>query len=201
MLQTRPENGTTKSFGPFDLLAKVGRGAHSTVYKARHKPTGKLAAVKVLSQLVGLEPGAVERFKREFTIIRKLQHRHLVRSIAMGEDQGLCYLVLEYVPGQNLEQRVKQHGPLAIEDAAAVFVQIADGLRYLHSNQILHRDLKPSNIFLTNENIAKLGDFGLLKQLMDENPITQTHQALGTIEYGAPEQFEDAKRVDRRCDI
>ncbi len=191
----------SKTLGPFELLQVIGRGANATVYKAKHKPTGKLAAVKVLPRILGLEPAALERFRREFTVIRQLRHRHLVRAVAVGEDRGLNYLVLEFVPGENLEQRLKQKGVLSIEDTAAIFVQIADGLRHLHSHRILHRDIKPSNIFLTPENVAKLGDFGLLKQLADDVGITQTRQSLGTLEYSAPEQFEDAKRVDRRCDI
>jgi serine/threonine protein kinase len=200
VLQTRGDNRTL-TFGPFELLGKIGRGACTVVYKARHLPSGKLAAVKVLSHLAGLDAPSLERFKREFTVIRALQHRHLVRAVAFGEEKGLRYIVLEYVPGQSLEQRLKQHGPLSLEDAALVFVQVADGLRYLHTRSILHRDIKPSNIFLTNENTAKLGDFGLLKQLNESSQTTHTNQSLGTVEYGAPEQFEDAKRVDRRCDI
>ncbi len=192
---------TAKFLGPFELIRVIGHGAHATVYKAKHKPTGKIAAVKILKRLLGLEPVVLERFRREFSVIRQVQHRHLVRSLAVGQDRGLNYLVLEYVPGQNLEQRLKKKKSLSIEDTATIFVQIADGLRHLHANRILHRDIKPSNIFLTHENIAKLGDFGLLKQLADDVQITQTHQSLGTIEFSAPEQFEDAKRVDRRCDI
>jgi serine/threonine protein kinase len=192
---------TTRSLGDFELLQTIGRGANATVYKARHKPTGKIAAVKVLARHLGLDPIALERFKREFTLIRQLQHRHLVRAIAFAERQGIRYLVAEYVPGLNLEQRLRQTGPLPVEDVAAIFVQIADGLRHLHINNLLHRDLKPSNVFLTDQNIAKLGDFGLLKELDNDAPITQTQQSLGTMEFGAPEQFEDAKRVDRRCDV
>jgi serine/threonine protein kinase len=199
--QKAPDQKPSKVLGPFELLEVIGRGASAIVYKARHKPTGKVVAVKILPRLLGLEASALARFRREFTAVRELQHRHLVRSIALGADKGLRYLVLEYVPGQNLEQRLKDQGSLSVEDTAAVFVQIADGLRHLHANHILHRDIKPSNIFLTRENIAKLGDFGLLKQLTDNVQLTQTHQSLGTIEYGAPEQFEDAKRVDRRCDL
>ena len=201
MLPSHVAVKSSKSLGPFELLQVIGRGANAIVYKARHRPTGKLAAVKILPRLLGMEADALERFRREFRVIRMLLHRHLVRSVALGEDRDLHYLVLEFVPGQNLEQRLKQKGCLPIEDAVAIFVQIADGLRHLHANRILHRDIKPSNIFLTAENIAKLGDFGLLKQLADDVSITQTHQSLGTIEYSAPEQFEDAKRVDRRCDI
>jgi serine/threonine-protein kinase len=136
MLQTQAEPKPSITFGPFEILAKLGRGAASTVYQARHLPTGKFAAVKVLAQLAGLEPGVLERFKREFTVIRRIRHPHLVRSVAMGQEKGLWFLVLEFVPGQNLEQRLKHHGPLPLEEAAAIFVQIADGLRFLHANSI-----------------------------------------------------------------
>ena len=121
-------------------------------------------------------------------MIRQLRHRHLVRAVAVGADRGLNYLVLEFVPGENLEQRLKKKSCLLIEDTAAIFVQIADGLRHLHANRILHRDIKPGNIFLTHENIAKLGDFGLLKQLTEDGQITQTHHPSARSDT-APEQF------------
>ncbi len=112
----------------------------------------------------------------------------------MGKQDGAPYLVLEYVPGQNLDERLQAKGALAAEEAAGIFRQVADGLRYLHANRILHRDIKPSNIFLSAHR-AKLGDFGLLKNLNQVDHITRSRQAMGTIDYGAPEQFEDAKRV------
>jgi serine/threonine protein kinase len=201
MVQTLGAVKASKSLGPFALLQVIGRGANAIVYKARHEPTGKLAAVKVLPRLLGLDPAPLERFKREFNVIRRLQHPHLVRSVALGMDRGLHYLVLEFVPGDNLEKRIKEHGPLTCDDAAAIFTQIGAGLGHLHANRILHRDIKPNNILVTPDKLAKLGDFGLLKQLTDDGQITRTHQSLGTMEFGAPEQFEDAKRVDRRCDI
>lgn len=190
-----------KVIGPFEILQTIGRGASSTVYKARHIPTGKYAAIKVGPNFLELEPDALERFKREFTVIRELRHPNLVHPLALGEHNQVPYLVLEYVSGQNLEDFLKQHGSLPVEDAVAIFLQAADGLRFLHEHQILHRDIKPSNIFLNRDHQAKLGDFGLLKRMSDDAQLTRSHQGMGTVEYGAPEQFEDAKRADQRCDL
>jgi serine/threonine protein kinase len=190
-----------KTFGTFEVLEHIGRGATATVYKVRGKYTGKIAALKVGPSMLMLEPSAVERFRRELTVIRPLEHPNIVRALGSGEQDGIPYLVLEYVPGQNLDQRLKERGPLSPPQALAVFLQVAEGLRYLHENDILHRDIKPSNIFLTPDNQAKLGDFGLVKNLNTEENLTQSRQAMGTVDYGAPEQFEDAKSVDKRCDL
>jgi serine/threonine protein kinase len=190
-----------KCFGPFELLEKIGHGGNATVHKARHKTTGKIVAIKVARQFLEMAPGSLERFKREFTVIRRLQHANIVRALGLGEADEVPFLVLEYVPGPNLEEHLKQRGHLSFEDAATIFLQVTEGLRYLHTSNILHRDIKPSNIFLGREHHAKLGDFGLLRNLSDNARITGSHQGMGTMEYGAPEQFEDLKRVDHRCDL
>jgi serine/threonine protein kinase len=190
-----------KSFGAFEVLAMIGRGGTAAVYKVRHKVTGELAALKVGPPYLQLEAGALDRFQQEFTAISPLSHPNVVRALSQGEQDGASYLVLELVPGQNLDEHLKQKGALTPADAVAIFLQVADGLRYLHANHIVHRDIKPSNIFLTPDHQAKLGDFGLLKNLKDSLSLTRSRQAMGTIDYGAPEQFEDAKRVDRRCDL
>ncbi len=190
-----------KQFGPFEVLARIGRGGTATVYKVRHAPSGKLAALKVAPRIWEFEPGALERFQRECLLMRPLRHPNIVRALGLGEHDGVCFLVQEYVPGQNLDEHVKQHGPLPPARAIALFRQVADGLLYLHEHDVLHRDIKPSNIFVTPDGRAKLGDFGLVKDLKGDPPLTQSRQAMGTLDYGAPEQFEDAKHVDRRCDL
>ncbi len=192
---------TPKIFGPFEVIAKIGSGGSAAVYKVRHRASGKIAALKVCPRYVQLSPDAAKRFHQEFTTIRPLRHPNIVRAVGWGEHDGFTYLAMEYVPGQNLEMRLKDKGPLTAEEAVAVFLQIAEGLRYLHSHHILHRDVKPSNIFLTANNQAKLGDFGLIKNLIDDAHLTQSRKGMGTIEYGAPEQFEDARSVDPRCDL
>jgi serine/threonine-protein kinase len=179
----------------------IGRGATATVYKAREPGAKQVVALKVGREFMGLEPGAMERFRREFTAIRDLDHPNVVRALALGEASEIPYVVMEFVAGQNLETAVKQHGPFAARDALALFLQVAEGLRYLHEHDTLHRDIKPSNIFLDGKGNAKLGDFGLVKKLNDKVILTRSRQGLGTMDYGAPEQFEDAKRVDQRCDL
>lgn len=190
-----------RSFGPFEVIGTIGRGGAATVYKVRHKPTGKVAALKVLPAFALFDADVAARFQLEFTAIRPLRHPNIVRPIALGEQDEVPYIVLELVPGQNLDVHLKEKGALPPQEAVAIFIQVGEGLRYLHGNHILHRDIKPSNIFLTPQGQAKLGDFGLLKNRLDDAHLTKSRQAMGTIEYGAPEQFEDAKGVDQRCDI
>jgi serine/threonine protein kinase len=190
-----------KAIGDFEVLDLIGQGGSGIIYKVRHQVTSEIAALKVSSSHFQLEARAVERFQQEFTAICPLRHPHLVRALSQGEQDGASYLVLEFVPGQNLDECLKQKGPFTPAGALAVFLQVADGLRYLHANHIVHRDIKPSNIFLTPDNQAKLGDFGLLKKLSEGMNLTRSRQSMGTVDYGAPEQFEDAKRVDRRCDL
>jgi serine/threonine protein kinase len=190
-----------KSFGPFELLKKVGRGVTATVYKARQKSTGRIVALKMGARLLSLKESNFARFKREFTIIRDLRHPNLVEALEFGEENRVPYLVLEFVEGQTLEQRLRDKGPMPLAEAIGVVLQVAEGLSILHQNQLLHRDIKPGNVLLTEQGQAKLGDFGLLKTLMTESGITGHRQALGTLEFGAPEQFEDAKNTDVRCDI
>jgi serine/threonine protein kinase len=189
-----------RMFGPYEKVKTIGRGATATVYKARHTQTGEIVAVKVGPSFLGLEPGALERFQLEFTAIRELRHPNVVAAHAIHEENGAPYIVMDYVPGQTLEQRVKSDGPIPVDTAIPLFLQVTEAVRYLHGCYLLHRDIKPSNIFL-NEDIVKLGDFGLLKDLTSPHQLTLSRRGMGTMEYGAPEQFEDARHVDCRCDL
>ncbi len=195
------ENPSPRYFGPYEVIETIGRGSSATVYKARHRQTGEIVALKAGPSFMSLEPGAVERFQREFAAIRDLRHPNLVAAHAIHEDDGTPYIVMEYVPGQNLEQRLKKDGPIAIDKASPLFLQLAQGLRYLHEYYLLHRDIKPSNIFLNGADQAKLGDFGIIKDMTAPEQLTLSRRGMGTMEYGAPEQFEDARNVDGRCDL
>jgi serine/threonine protein kinase len=189
----------------FELLEELGQGSTATVYKARQRASGEVVAVKLGAGLLTLDQAVLERFRREFTVIRHLRHPNLVAALEIGEENQIPYLVLEYVNGPSLEKRLQEEGPMPPADALAVILQVAEGLRFLHDNQVLHRDIKPGNIYLDADGQAKLGDFGLLKMLTADHSadpsLTKSHKAMGTLEYGAPEQFEDAKRTDVRCDI
>jgi serine/threonine protein kinase len=109
--------------------------------------------------------------------------------------------VQEFVDGQSLEKRIREAGPLSLTDGVDTILQVAEGIRALHANHLLHRDVKPANVLLDSQRQVKVGDFGLLKTLSSQSDITRTRQAMGTIEFGAPELFEDARSADVRCDI
>ncbi|MFO0969537.1 MAG: serine/threonine-protein kinase [Gemmataceae bacterium] len=187
------------AFGPFDVLSVLGRGGSATVYKVRHRVSGKLAALKAALDRARLEPELLRRSSAPYSAIRPLRHANLVRAGARRSSQA-SFLLLEYVPGRNLSEHVQEHGPLPPERRRR-FSALAQGLHHLHANHLVHRDIKPRSIFLTPDHQAKLGDFGLLKQCRGGDPLTASRQSMGTIDYGAPEQFEDAKEVDQRCDI
>jgi tRNA A-37 threonylcarbamoyl transferase component Bud32 len=197
----RPSDIHTKAFGRFELLNKLGRGATATVYKARDRSNGQIVAIKIGSRQLALETRDLARFKREFTAVSHLRHPHLVAALDLGEEHQVPYLVLEFVDGVTLEKRLED-GPMTVQEALPVIAQVADGLRFLHQNQILHRDIKPGNIFLDTIGQAKVGDFGLLKLLATgQSAFTRSGQGMGTIAYGPPEQFEDARNTDFSCDI
>ena len=196
-----PKPTNLQSVGPYDLLAKIGHGGMSTVFKARHKTTGELVAVKVANRRVTDNPTLTKRFHTDYVVASEVLHPHLVRGLDHGEEQGTPYLVMELVVGQSLDQRLKKTGPLPEAEAVAVFNQIGKALQFLHENKIIHRDIKPGNILVSETGVAKLADFGLGKDLKSDSQVTQSRVGLGTLEYAAPEQFDDAKHVDASCDI
>src|SRR5262245_62013505 len=189
-----------QTVGAFDILEPLGRGGMAAVYKARNTKTGQLVAIKIGHRFLTLDPTNFERFKREFTAVRELRHPHLVETLDFGETGGLPYLVLEFVAGPSLEKRLRQ-GSLPVAEALALFGQVAEGMQFVRQHRIVHGDIKRGNILLGEDGVVKLGDFGLLKNLAGDAVLTQSGQAMGTMEYGAPEQFEDARSADLRCDL
>ena len=123
-----------KSFGPFELLEKVGRGGTATVYKARQKSNGRIVALKMGDRLLSLDESNFARFKREFTIIRHIRHPNLVEALEFAEENQVPYLVLEFVEGQTLDQRLREKGPMRDFGAhpyQPLFFAPAEGLRKL----------------------------------------------------------------------
>jgi serine/threonine protein kinase len=141
------------------------------------------------------------RFDNEFKIASQLQHPNLVRALGHGVDNNMPYLVMEFVPGLSLDKRIKEQGPLSIPEALIVFGQVGRAVEFIHQQHIIHRDIKPGNILIDPNGNAKLADLGLIKDLGSNSMLTGSKTGLGTFEYAAPEQFDDAKHVDLRCDI
>jgi serine/threonine protein kinase len=150
-----------RRLGPYEILAAVGAGGMGEVYRARDSRLDRIVAIKVLPAHLADKPELRERFEREARTIASLNHPHICTLYDIGHQDGIDYLVLEYLEGETLADRLKK-GRLPIEQVLKYAIEIADALDKAHRTGITHRDLKPSNVLLTKSG-AKLLDFGLAK--------------------------------------
>jgi serine/threonine protein kinase len=176
------------------------------VYRAEHIYLRRQVAIKVFNPSDEQHPVLLHRFHTEIRAIARLQHPNVIGALDVGEavspdghSPNLHYFVMEYVPGQNLDQVVRGQGPLPVPKACDVVHQIANALAEAHKRDLVHRDIKPSNIQLTPEGQAKLLDFGLARLLCHR--VTSPGIMMGSLEFMAPEQAQDASAVDIRADI
>jgi serine/threonine protein kinase len=187
--------------GSYKLMEVIGRGGTGTVYRGQDVRTGKIVAVKVMAAELTTDPVLLRRFEQEFAAACRLDHPHIVRGLDFGLADGVPYLVMEFVDGQNLGQQVRDQGPLALDHALRILLQISDALRLAHAHRLIHRDVKPENILLAADGQARLTDLGLMKDLSASVELTRSRACLGTVTFMAPEQFEDARHADLRCDL
>jgi serine/threonine protein kinase/Tol biopolymer transport system component len=200
-----------KRLGPYEILSAIGAGGMGEVYRARDTRLDRIVAIKVLPAHLADEPERRERFEREARTIASLNHPHICTLYDIGRQDGIDYLVMEYLEGETLAQRLMK-GPLPLEQVLPYAIEIADALDKAHLKGVTHRDLKPGNIMLTKTG-TKLLDFGLAKLRQDAAPATPLSELptakdaltaqgtiMGTLQYMAPEQLE-GKEVDARTDI
>lgn len=187
--------------GDYDLIEKIAEGGMGTVYKGRHHATGLLVAIKVVPPHLLAQPVYRKRFEKEYEAAHALDHPNIVRALDFGRDPNLPYLVMEFVEGESLGQRLEREGKLPESEAVRIISQVAQGLHKAHKVGLVHRDVKPDNILLTPDGHVKLTDMGLVKEIDSEINLTRTGRGLGTPHFMAPEQFRRAKDADARCDI
>lgn len=199
-----------KLLGPYEILSLVGSGGMGEVYRARDTRLSRTVAVKTLTTQVAHRPDLKARFEREARTLATLSHPHICSVFDVGRENGIDYLVMEYLEGHTLAQRL-QGNSLPLHETLKIAIQLADALDKAHRQNIVHRDLKPGNIVLTKSG-AKIVDFGLAKLVEDgrgpigvtglstHTPMTAEGTILGTMQYMAPEQLE-AKEADARTDI
>jgi serine/threonine protein kinase len=200
-------SGATRGFflGGYRLLRPLGEGGMGKVFLAvRDQNQNRRVAVKVLPpQKIKAESTVLARFQREMDLSQRCLHPNLARTLSVGQEGDVYFMVMEYIPGESLYDLVKsdQAGPLRVPDAARLFLKLLAGLEAAHRAGLVHRDIKPSNIMITPEGEAKLLDMGLARALDEEGAITRDGVVLGTLDYASPEQLKDAARADERSDL
>lgn len=196
--------------GPYEVEASAGAGGMGEIYKAKDTRLDRTVAIKVLPAKTAHDSDFKARFEREAKAISSLNHPNICVLYDVGSENGTDYLVMEYIEGEPLSERLKK-GPLGVDEALDIAIQIADALDKAHQQGLIHRDLKPANVMLTRDG-AKLLDFGLAKfQISDGNvegltgvthttPLTGAGSIVGTLQYMSPEQLE-GQPADHCSDI
>ena len=171
----------------FRLEEKIGSGGMSTVYRAFDETLERWVAIKLMHREISEDSDQLERFRREAMAVARLNHPHVVTVIDYGQDDDHPYIVFEYVEGENLKDRIRREGRLAVTDAVAYAIEVGRALECAHAGMLVHRDVKPQNILIDAEGRAKVTDFGIARSLEAEG-LTATGRVLGTTDYVAPEQ-------------
>lgn len=189
--------------GRYKLMRQLGQGGMGQVYSARHMDSRRKVAIKVLPpKRAAAERNALARFQREGDMGLRLSHAHIAEVIEVGEDAGVQFMVMEYIPGQNLYRMIGDGGPLRVWDAARLFGEVASGLGHIHQLGVIHRDIKPSNIMVTPDGTAKLLDLGLAGGGgTDDDQLSKPGTLVGTLDYMSPEQSAGVENADQRSDV
>jgi len=195
--------------GKLRIEKLIGEGGMGVIYESVHLEIGRRFAVKFLNPALGQSKDAYNRFRREAKAAAIVSHKNIVDVVDVGlTADGLPFIVMQYLEGEDLQKRVAGTGSLAIREAAGIIAQALEGLEAVHSAGIIHRDLKPENIFLARQSggseIVKILDFGVSKLTASKDlsmETTSSGQLLGTPYYTSPEQAEGKSAVDHRVDL
>lgn len=183
----------------YRILDTLGEGGMANVYLAEDIILQRKVAVKILRLDLQKEPQTLARFQREALATSELSHPNIVMVLDVGTDHGLPYMVMEYVDGPDLKDYILQNSPLDLQNVIRIMDQILSAMRLAHKHNVIHRDLKPQNILMDKRGNIKIADFGIAVAL-NQNSITQTNSALGSVHYMSPEQTRGGL-VTKQSDI
>ena len=189
--------------GPYSLVATLGQGGMGVVYLAVQSPS-EVVAIKTLLPGQRADGRAVARFEREIELAMRFKHTNVVRAIDSGHYRGVPFLVMEYLDGIDLSRLLECCGPVSIVDACEIARQMAVGLEEIHRRGFIHRDIKPSNVLVTRQGTVKVLDMGLAfaaRSKTNSGGVAVSDQCVGTLNYMAPEQFEDSWSVTPAVDL
>lgn len=184
--------------GTYDIVDVIGRGGMGTVYKGTDPRIGRSVAVKVLTAAAD-DPDLLLRFYREAKYTGSLQHQNIVTVYELGHQDGVPYLVMEYLEGVSLDAIIASGRPMPIAEKLKIILQVCSGLSYAHKRDLVHRDIKPANIVILENGTAKIVDFGIAR--LGGNRLTRTGHVVGSLNYMSPEQLSGNIEVDLRTDV
>ncbi len=187
--------------GGFRLEKALGKGAMGQVYLATQLSMDRKVALKILRpDLVG-DQSQIKRFLHEVHMLARVEHSNIVIAFEAGEDQGLYYLAMSYVAGENLEDRLSREGRIPETEALSIVLQVARALAYAwNTHQMLHNDIKPANLVIDSRGEVKIMDMGLSKTVLEETGLSMTGVTFGTPNYMSPEQARGKHDLDFRSD-
>jgi eukaryotic-like serine/threonine-protein kinase len=183
----------------YEILQTLGEGGMGAVYKAKDLELDRMVALKVIRPELAKNPAIIDRFKQELLLSQRVTHRNVIRIYDLGEGDGVKFITMEFIEGQDLRSLIHERTKLPPEEAVAIMEQVCLALDAAHSVDVIHRDLKPQNIMRDKTGRILVMDFGLARTLEGDG-MTQTGALVGTMEYMSPEQAL-AKELDQRSDI
>jgi serine/threonine protein kinase len=185
--------------GRYQIIEELGSGGMGRVFKVFDSKIKEVVALKLLNPEIAADEETIERFSNELKFARKIVHKNVGRMYDLNEEKGTHYILMEYVPGEDLKSFIIRSRQLAIGTAISIAVQISEGLKEAHRLGVVHRDLKPQNIMIDKEGNARIMDFGIARAL-EEKGATEAGMIIGTPAYMSPEQAE-GRQADQRSDI
>jgi serine/threonine protein kinase len=189
------------TIGKYKIIRLIGEGGMANVYEAEHELLGTKVAIKVLNPILSANAQIKERFRNEAKLMASLNHPNITRVLDFDEQPQQLSIVMDFLDGEDLNQKIKTNGPLSDKEIEGVFSQTLSAFQYAHDKGIVHRDIKPSNIFILPDGQVKILDFGIAKLFGQGNEMTQTGTQMGTPIYMSPEQVKADKTIDHRSDI
>ena len=171
----------------YEIIKNIGEGGMANVYLAIDTILNRKVAVKVLRGDLANDEKFVRKFQREASAASNLDHPNIVGIYDVGEDNGIYYIVMEYIEGQTLKSLIKRRGSLTLLEVIDIMTQLTNGIAHAHANGIIHRDIKPQNVLILDDGLVKIADFGIA-QALNSNELTQTNSVMGSVHYLPPEQ-------------